>query len=75
MAKKTDLMTIPDEIISRKIYQIRGRKVLLDHDLSVLYQAETKALKQAVRRNPDRFPDDFMFELNRQEFSETNKNL
>ena len=42
---------------------------MLDHDLAILYRVETKALKQAVRRNIERFPDDFMFELNNKEFT------
>lgn len=49
--------------IKQKIYSIRGKQVMLDSDLAELYEVETKALKQQVRRNPDRFPTDFMFEL------------
>ncbi len=56
-------MMIPDEVIMSKIYLIRGRKVMLDMDLSELYGVETKQLKRAVRRNLIRFPDDFMIEL------------
>ena len=48
---------------------IRGLKVMLDRDLAALYGVETRVLKQAVRRNADRFPDDFMFVLDRQEFA------
>jgi hypothetical protein len=59
--------TIPVEIIERKIYLIRGCKVMLDSDLAELYQVPTKVLNQAVRRNLDRFPPDFMFQLNREE--------
>ncbi|MBR1894999.1 MAG: ORF6N domain-containing protein [Bacteroidales bacterium] len=55
--------------ISSLIHEIRGVKVMLDFDLAKLYQVETKALKQAVRRNLDRFPSDFMFELNSEEFN------
>lgn len=51
----------------RRIYFIRGQRVMLDFDLADLYEVETRALKQAVRRNQDRFPEDFMFELTRQE--------
>ena len=58
---------IPAEIIERRILLIRGRKVMLDADLAALYQVPTGALNQAVRRNLDRFPDDFMFQLNRAE--------
>jgi len=49
--------------VERRIYEIRGHKVMLDSELAILYGAETRVLNQAVRRNPDRFPDDFMFEL------------
>ncbi len=59
---------IPDDIISSKIYLIRNQKVMLDTDLAELYQVETKQLKRQVRRNTERFPDDFMFELSPQEF-------
>jgi hypothetical protein len=69
MAKKSEISIIPDDIISSKIYLIRGKKVMLDSDLAILYHVETKVLKQAVRRNIERFPEDFMFELNNQEFS------
>ena len=50
------------------IYEFRGLKVMLDYDLAALYGIETKRLKQQVRRNSDRFPPDFMFELNKKEF-------
>ncbi|MFV9645096.1 MAG: ORF6N domain-containing protein [Desulfobacterales bacterium] len=63
------IQLIPIERIASKIYLIRGIKVMLDRDLAKLYCVETKALKQAVRRNIDRFPDDFMFELNKDEFN------
>lgn len=55
------------EVIVRKIYLVRGEKVMLDRDLADLYQVETRVLNQAVRRNLDRFPKDFMFTLTRQE--------
>jgi hypothetical protein len=55
-------------IIKSKIYTIRGYKVMLDFDLAELYEVETRVLKQAVRRNIERFPKDFMFELSKQEF-------
>ena len=61
-------ITIPDDIISDKIYLIRNQKVMLDKDLAELYAVETKQLKRQVRRNMERFPEDFMFELNQQEF-------
>jgi hypothetical protein len=59
---------VPDEIIMNKIYYIRGQKVMVDRDLALLYGTETKVLKQAVKRNLNRFPSDFMFEMNKQEF-------
>ena len=58
------------ELIERSIYLIRGQKVMFDHDLARLYGVPTKALKQAVRRNLDRFPSDFMFELTKEEFAD-----
>ncbi|MFA4919410.1 MAG: ORF6N domain-containing protein [Thermodesulfovibrionales bacterium] len=58
---------IPVEIIEKKIYLIRGHKVMLDRDLAELYGVETRVLNQAVRRNLDRFPEDFMFALTREE--------
>jgi hypothetical protein len=60
-------ISIPDEIISSKIYFIRQQKVMLDNDLAALYNVETKQLKRQVRRNIERFPEDFMFELTQQE--------
>ncbi|WP_378187399.1 ORF6N domain-containing protein [Aquimarina sp. W85] len=61
-------ITIPDEIITNKIYLIRDQKVMLDQDLAELYSVETKQLKRQVRRNIERFPEDFMFELTKEEF-------
>jgi hypothetical protein len=60
---------IPVENISGKIFMIRGHKVMLDRDLAELYGVETKQLKRAVRRNIDRFPADFMFELTYKEYN------
>ncbi len=57
------------QIIQNKIYEIRGMRVMLDFDLSELYEIETKVLKQSVRRNLNRFPKDFMFELTLDEWS------
>ena len=54
-------------IIQRKIYEIRGQRVILDRDLASLYQVETRVLNQAVKRNIERFPDDFMFQLTKEE--------
>ena len=60
---------MPTELIQRKIMVIRGKKVMIDRDLAELYGVETRVLKQAVRRNIKRFPDDFMFELTREEYN------
>jgi hypothetical protein len=62
------LTSIPDEAIINKIYLIRGQKVMIDRDLAELYGVETKRLKEAVRRNIKRFPDDFMFVMTDEEF-------
>lgn len=56
-------VALPVELIERRIYLIRGQKVMLDADLAELYQVETRQINQAVRRNIDRFPEDFMFQL------------
>lgn len=56
------------QVIQNKIYEVRGQKVMLDFDLAELYGSETKRLKEAVRRNLKRFPNDFMFELTKKEF-------
>ncbi len=61
-------ISIPEEIITSKIYLIRGQKVMLDSDLAELYQVETRRLNEQVKRNEDRFPDDFMFQLSQQEW-------
>lgn len=55
--------------IQSKIYEIRGQRVMLDFDLAELYQVETRTLKQAVRRNIERFPEDFMFEITESEYN------
>jgi len=60
---------ITDEVLISKIYIIRGQKVMLDKDLAELYNVETKALNQSVKRNWNRFPVDFMFQLTEKEFS------
>jgi hypothetical protein len=57
------------ELIEKRIYLVRGQKVMLDRDLADLYGIETRILNQAVRRNKDRFPEDFMFALDREEIS------
>ena len=60
MSEITDIQT--------KIYEIRGQKVMLDFDLAELYEVETKVLNQAVKRNIDRFPSDFMLQITREEY-------
>ena len=55
--------------LQSKIYEIRGQKVLLDFDLALLYEVETKVLNQAVKRNIKRFPDDFMFQISQEEYN------
>src|SRR3989304_5470810 len=59
---------IPQQIIESKILILRGKKVMLDRDLAALYSVETKMLKRAVKRNIERFPEDFMFQLIEKEF-------
>jgi hypothetical protein len=61
-------LMIPDETIINKIYLIRGQKVMLDSDLAEMYAVETRRLNEQVKRNMDRFPADFMFQLTEQEF-------
>ncbi len=73
MAKKplppspAENLPVPAELIDRRIYIVRGKKVMLDSDLAELYQVPTKRLNEAVGRNLDRFPEDFMFRLTAQE--------
>jgi phage regulator Rha-like protein len=62
-----NFLMLPEETIMSKIYLIRGKKVMLDRDLAILYGLENKRLKEAVRRNISRFPEDFMFELTLEE--------
>jgi len=63
------LITIPLERLEKAIFLIRGQKVMLDRDLAELYGVETRTLNQSVRRNLERFPPDFMFELTRDEIA------
>jgi hypothetical protein len=71
MAKTSTVVTtiLHDENIISKIYFLRGQKVMLDKDLAEIYGIETKRMKEAVRRNAERFPPDFMFEITREEYS------
>jgi len=66
--KKKILITnlIPQESIESKIILLRGKKVMLDKDLATLYKVQTRQLTRQVRRNIERFPDDFMFQLTRE---------
>lgn len=76
MAKKNNIKTpvvitsatVQMISVQQRIYVIRGKQVIVDRDLAVLYGVETRVLKQAVRRNPERFPEEFMFQLDNQEF-------
>lgn len=65
----TEKNGIPDEMILDQIYYIRGQKVMIDADLASLYEVETKQLKRQVRRNIERFPPDFMFEITLEEYN------
>ena len=62
------IVNLPAEVIEKKILLIRGLKVMLDADLAELYAVEIRALNQAVKRNIERFPDDFMLKLSREEY-------
>ncbi len=66
----TKKVSIPDEAIIKRIYVIRDQKVMLDRDLADLYQVETKRLNEQVKRNPGRFPQDFMFRMSKQEWAD-----
>jgi len=68
MARKELQVLVAEQKILNRIYVIRGEKVMLDQDLSEMYGVETKQLKRQVKRNIDRFPKDFMFELTKKEF-------
>ena len=70
MTEKRDRTTIPDKIISSKIYLIRDKKIMLDKDLALLYGVTTGNLNKAVKRNISRFPEDFMFRLRKDEFDD-----
>ena len=67
MTKKIELVTLSDEFVINKIYIIREQKVILDRDWAKLFNVDTKRLKEAVKRNISRLPEDFMFEMNREE--------
>ena len=67
MSKSSELAVVAEDIIINKIYLLRGQKVMIDRDLAELYGVETKRLKEQVKRNIDRFPPHFMFELTAEE--------
>ena len=66
--KKTTVTAASPDDIERSIHVVRGQRVMLDSDLAKLYSVTTSALNQAVKRNADRFPDDFAFQLAKQEY-------
>lgn len=68
MSKSTNAVTVPDEVVMNKIYVIRDQKIMLDRDLAELYEVTTGNLNKSVQRNIKRFPEDFMFQLNEEEF-------
>ena len=70
MTQHINMLMLPDERIQSRIYLIRGKKVMFDHDLAELYEVETKNLKRAVNRNANRFPEDFMFQLREEEMAQ-----
>ncbi len=72
---KAAKVAIRSEALERRILMLRGLRVILDSDLAMLYEVETRALNQAVRRNRERFPDDFMFQLNEAETSHLKSQL
>ena len=69
MVKKELQILVAEQKILNKIYVFRGEKVMLDQDLAIMYAVETKQLKRQVKRNIERFPKDFMFELTKKEFA------
>ena len=70
MAKNKSLVKIPDEFIMNKIIVLRDKKVMIDRDLAKLYGVTTKRLNEQVKRNLKRFPDDFMFQITKEEKEE-----
>lgn len=68
MEKKNQESHIPETLVTSKIYIVRNKKIMLDRDLAELYEVETRVLNQAVIRNMERFPEEFMFQLTSEEF-------
>jgi hypothetical protein len=69
MANLDSKINSSEFVLMNKIFLIRGKKVMIDEDLSELYGVETKRLNEQVKRNLSRFPDDFMFQLSKEEFT------
>ena len=68
MEEKNQESHIPETLVTSKIYIVRNKKIMLDRDLAELYEVETRVLNQAVNRNIERFPEEFMFQLTNEEF-------
>ena len=68
MEKNNQQYAIPETLVTSKIYIVRNKKIMLDRDLAELYEVETRVLNQAVNRNIERFPEEFMFQLTNEEF-------
>ena len=66
--EKSKSIAIPEALVTSKIYIVRNKKIMLDRDLAELYEVETRVLNQAVNRNIERFPEEFMFQLTHEEF-------
>ncbi len=75
MTDKKSIAIIPDQVLENKIYFLRDQKVMIDSDLAELYNVETRVLNQAVNRNQERFPEDFMFQLNKLEWDNLKSQL
>ena len=68
MEKNSQQVVLPETLVTSKIYVVRNKKIILDRDLAELYEVETRVLNQAVTRNMERFPEEFMFQLSPEEF-------
>ncbi len=67
--EKNEIAPVPDTVIRSLIYTIRGQQVMLDSDLAMLYQVETKRLNESVKRNIGRFPESFCFQMTKEEYN------
>ena len=72
MEKRSQQIDISETLVTSKIYIVRKKQIMLDRDLAELYEVETRVLNQAVNRNIERFPEEFMFQLTFDEFEVTN---